>query len=72
MKKLGTDWRLKTATATASTTLRCEESWFDEVVVGDWLHVEMMDHDHAFAVLVGRRFDIFLEGRKVVVKEQEQ
>lgn len=50
------------------------EVGFDEVVVGDWLHAEMMDDDSVFVNVAGRAFwiDTSKPGGKITMEEDRR
>lgn len=56
-KKVRTDgpWRLGLG---AGMNEYRGESEFDELVVGDWLHIERMHHDHYWMCVGGRNVDV--------------
>ncbi len=45
---------------------------FDEIVVGDWLHVEAMDTNAAWVRLGDRVFDVWRQRGKIMVRERPE
>lgn len=45
---------------------------FDEIVVGEWLHVEAMSERSAWVRVGERVFDVFVEQGKITVRERPE
>lgn len=70
MANILSPWRVQGSTGELKRLT--DKGEFDEIVVGDWLHVEAMDADSVWVRLGNRVFDVFSEGGAIVVKERPE